>query len=169
MLRSHSSRKNDRLVALSPPAGRISLTWSSHGHRNGQPRRRPSDPSPWRFGTDERTAARMVVPPDPQHAHHRRRQRSPALAARAKTHARTALIRTARNIWLKKVIENLQGRPAGRPCTNAACRSAMRLRGPMRATQFAKIFLTRSTTSGGWLVTSFASFSISSALTGSRS
>ena len=56
------------------------LHGQNHGYRDGEPRHRPSHPSAWRLGIDERVAARMVVSPDSQHAHHRRRQRSAALA-----------------------------------------------------------------------------------------
>ena len=58
------------------------------GDGNGQPRRRPRHPSPRRLGIDEGTAARMVVPADSQHAHHRRRQRSAALALGPESHSR---------------------------------------------------------------------------------
>ena len=64
------------------------LHGEGHGDRDGEPRRRSLDSSPRRIGANERTAPRMVVPPNPQHAHHRRRQRSPALAPRSKHHPR---------------------------------------------------------------------------------
>ena len=77
-------------LARRPRRGRARsfLHGQSHGDGNGQPCGRPLDSSPRRLGFDERVAARMVVPANPQHAHHRGRQRSPALALRAKYHPR---------------------------------------------------------------------------------
>ena len=46
------------------------LHGQDHGHRDGEPRHRPSDPSSRGPGIDERISVGMVVPPDSQHAHH---------------------------------------------------------------------------------------------------
>ena len=67
------------------------LHGQDHGHRDGEPRHRPSDPSSRRLGIDERVAPRMVVSPDSQYPNHRRRQRSAALAVGPKPHTSARL------------------------------------------------------------------------------
>src|SRR5262245_45770586 len=75
------------------------LHGQSHEHGNGKPRHRPSDSSSRWIGADERVATRMVVPPDSQHAHHRRCQRSAALAVGPEPHTRARLRHSSLGIY----------------------------------------------------------------------
>ena len=59
-----------------------------------EPRRRPLDSGPRRFGIDARIAAGVVVPPGPQHPHHRRHAGSSALAVGAAYHSESQGMRS---------------------------------------------------------------------------
>src|SRR5258706_15651494 len=61
--------------------------------RDGQPGGRPLDSDPRRFRSDARIAARMVVPPSAQLAHHRRHAGSTALAPGRTYYSQSQVIR----------------------------------------------------------------------------
>src|SRR5438309_3005486 len=62
-----------------------------HVRGTGQPGRGSLDSSARRHRPHARSSAGMVVPPGPQHSHHRRHPGSPALASRAAPHSQSQI------------------------------------------------------------------------------